>query len=209
MTITRRSVLSLLALTAFAAGAGHAAQKDPFIVLERPQPVDAPGKIEVIEFFWYGCPHCSRLEPEVEAFEKQLPKDVAFRREHIVWDGRADTEMHARVFLTLRAMGLQQHHRAVFEAIHGSKAGLKSDKEVFEWAAKHGIDRAKFEAAYKSFGVNTQLARAKALTEKYLVDTIPAFAINGKYFTSMRETGGGKQLLETVNKLIAGERGKK
>jgi thiol:disulfide interchange protein DsbA len=207
-----RNFLLVLSLLVFAAGSALAAQGggEEYTRLPKPQPVDVPGKIEVIEFFWYGCPHCSALEPSVEAWEKQLAKDVAFRREHVIWPGRKETETHARLFLTLRAMGLlNQHHRAVFEAIQATKTALRGDKEIIDWAAKRGIDRAKFEATYKSFGINTQLARAKDLTNNYLADSVPSFAVNGKYYTSLGSTRGEQRLFEVLNKLIADERGKK
>lgn len=192
---------------AFVAGSVLAAQGEEFTRLPKPQPVDTPGRIEVIEFFWYGCPHCNAVEPAVEAWEKQLPKDVAFRREHVIWPGRDDTEAHARLFITLRAMGLlDRHHRAVFDAIHKDKAPLRSDKDIIEWAAKRGIDRARFEATWKSFGVNTQVSRARDLTNKFLVDGVPSFAINGKYYTSLGATRSEKRLFEVINKLVADER---
>ena len=191
---------------AFAA-AGAAAQGEEVVRLPKPLPVDTPGKIEVIEFFWYGCPHCNALEAHVEAWEKQLPKDVAFRREHIVWAGRSEVEAHARLFLTLRAMGLlAQHHRAVFQAIHNDKSRLRDEKEIADWAAKRGIDRAKFEATFKSFGVNAQLARAKDLTEKYMVDGVPSFGVNGKHYVSFGAIRSEKRVFEVLNNLIAQER---
>lgn len=196
-------VIILLCSTVRAAG-------PDFTRLSTTLPTDTPGKIEVIEFFWYGCPHCNELEPMVEAWEKRLPKDVVFRREHVIWDGRSETETHARLFLTLRAMGLlTQHHRAVFDAIHAAKTRLRSESEVFDWAAKRGIDRAKFEATYKSFGVNMQTTRAKDMTGKYLVDGVPSFAVNGKYKASMGGAHDEKRLFEIVNKLIAEERPRK
>ena len=180
-----------------------------FTRLQSALPTDVPGKIEVIEFFWYGCPHCRALEPMVEDWENRLPKDVVFRREHVIWDGRSETETHARIFLTLRAMGmLAQHHRAVFDALHVAKARLRAESEIFDWAAKRGIDRAKFEATYKSFGVNTQVTRAKDLTAKYLVDGVPSFAVNGKYKASMGRNPDEKRLFAVIDKLIAGERGR-
>ncbi len=207
----KRHFLFFLPLLAFVASSALAAQgSEEYTRLPKPQPVVVPGKIEVIEYFWYGCPHCSALEPSVEAWEKQLAKDVVFRREHVIWPGRKETETHARLFLTLRAMGLfNQHHRAVFEAIQATKTALRGDKEIIDWAEKRGIDRAKFEATYKSFGINTQLARAKDLTNNYLADSVPSFAINGKYYTSLGSTRGEKRLFEVLNKLIADERGKK
>jgi thiol:disulfide interchange protein DsbA len=205
-----RDLAFFIVTLAFAASGALGAQGEEVVRLPKPQPVDTTGKIEVIEFFWYGCPHCSALEPAVEAWEKQLPKDVVFRREHVIWPGRKETETHARLFLTLRAMGLlNRHHRAVFEAMQAAKTALRSDQEIIDWAAKRGIDRSKFEATYKSFGINTQLARAKDLTNNYLADSVPSFAINGKYYTSLGATRSEKRLFEVLNKLIADERARK
>ena len=193
----------------FGAG-GIAAQSEEFVRLPQPQPVDTPGKIEAIEFFWYGCPHCNALEAGVDAWAKKLPKDVAFRKEHVVWPGRSDIEAHARLFITLRAMGLlDQHHRAVFDALHKEKASLRTEKEVADWAAKRGIDRAKFEATWKSFGVNAQLARARDLTNRFEADGVPSFGVNGKYYTSLGGTRSEKRLFEVLDKLVADERAAK
>ena len=178
-----------------------------FTRLEKPQPTEVPGKIEVIEFFWYGCPHCNKLEPAVEAWEKKLPKDVVLRREHVIWGGRREIEVHARLFITLRAMHLlNQHHRAVFEAIHNAKVGLRDDTQVFEWAAQRGIDKAKFEAIYKSFGIQAQTARAKASTADYGVAGVPSFVVNGKYMTSLGSAHSEERLFAILDKLIAEER---
>ena len=193
----------------FAAG-GIAAEREEVTRLSKPLPVDTPGKIEVIEFFWYGCPHCNSLESSVDAWEKQLPKDVAFRKEHVVWPGRPDIEAHARLYLTLRAMGLLgQHHRAVFDALHKDKVSLRTEKDVADWAAKRGIDRAKFEATWKSFGVNAQLGRARDLTNRFEADGVPSFGVNGKYYVSLGAVRSEKRVFEVVNKLIADERGAK
>ena len=210
MQFFRYLACSIMSLGIVLASSGVFAHGEDFTRLASPQPTDAPGKIEVIEFFWYGCPHCSKLEPAVEGWEKRLAKDVVFRREHVIWDGRSETETHARLFLTLRALGLlTKHHRAVFEAIHSAKARLRGDSEVFDWAAKRGIDRAKFEATYKSFGINMQVIRLKDLTGKYLVDGVPSFAVNGRFMASLGGSHSEERLFEIVNKLIAEERARK
>ena len=197
----------------FAGPIAHAHEGPEFTRLAKPQPVGTPGKIEVIEFFWYGCPHCSALEPLLVAWEKRLPKDVVLRREHIVWPGRKETEVHARLFLTLRAMNLlEKYHVPVFDAIHkaGAKGALRTDAQVLDWAVKAGIDRAKFEAAYKSFGVNAQTARAMDVTFNYDVDGVPSFVVNGKTRATLGAAHSPEKLLQTLDKLIAEERpGKK
>lgn len=201
---------SALSLAIVLSGSAALADGPEFTRLATQQPTETPGKIEVIEFFWYGCPHCNELEPKVEAWEKRLPKDVVFRREHVIWDGRKETAVHARLFLTLRAMNLLgQHHRAVFDAIHNAKAGLRDDAQVIAWAVKRGIDKAKFEGTYRSFGVQTQLAGAKDRTWNYGVDGVPSFAVNGRYMASLGGTHDADRLFAVVDKLIAGERPKK
>ena len=205
-----RSVAAIVLAAFLALPLGANAQQIQYGELNPPQPVETPGKIEVIEFFWYGCPHCNKLEPAVEAWEKRLPKDVVLRREHVVWAGRSDIEGHARLFITLRAMGLlAKHHQAVFEAMHVEKQKLRGDAEIFAWAAKRGIDRAKFEATYKSFGVGAQVGRARDLTQAYGVDGVPTFAVNGKYTTSLSGAHSEERLFEIINKFVAGERQRK
>ena len=207
----RRTCATALALGLLVAPplllAGHDSADGPFSRLDPPIPTDAAGKIEVIEFFWYGCPHCAKVEPFVEAWEKQLPADVVFRREHIVWDGRPETQTHAQVFATLRAMNLVgTHQQAVFDAIHKKRFDFRVHQAAADWAAKHGIDQAKFESMYKSFTVNAQIARMKSLTKTYKIEGVPTFVVNGKYVTAPERAGGERQTFEVIDRLIAQER---
>lgn len=179
----------------------------PFSKLDRPFPTDAPGKIEVIEFLWYGCPHCAKLEPFVEAWAKKQPTDVVFRREHIVWDARPDSLVHARIFATLKAMDLiSAHQQAVFDAVHRDRVDFRKEGALTDWVTKRSIDRAAFDSAYKSFGVQTLVARMRALTNNYKVQGVPTFFINGKYTTEPHRAGGEQQVLDIVDKLVAQER---
>lgn len=197
--------LSVMGIKAIA-GADHS-NDPPVIKLATPQPTEAKGKVEVIEFFWYGCPHCNKVEPAVEAWEKNLPKDVVFRREHVMWDGRSDMEGHAKLFVTLRMMGLlPKYQQAVFDAVHGSKVELRDEKTLFDWIAKKGINRAQFESAYKSFGIGAQLSRAKQLTRNYRIDGVPTFVVNGKWVTSPHQAGSEQKMFALINGLIAEER---
>jgi len=216
MKFYRHLVYTFAALSIAVASVGAFAnheggEKGPeYSRLADPQPTESSGKVEVIEFLWYGCPHCNSLEPLVEAWQKRLPKDVVFRREHVLWDGRTDMEGHAKLFVTLRAMGLlEKHHRAAFDAIHRSKLELRQEAALLDWVAKQGIDRSKFEATYKSFAVNAQTGRAKTLTKNYRVAGVPTFVINGKYVTSPSSAGGEDRLFAVIDKLIADERVKK
>ena len=209
-----RSWLLLCAVLLAAIGLGSASfpaqahdNEPPFERLATPQPTDDRKRIEIIEFFWYGCPHCNQLEPAVEAWKKTLPADVAFRQEHVLWDGRRETRGHARLFATLRAMNvLAQHQQAVFDAVHSKKLKLHDEKTAFDWAAKRGIDRAKFESTYKSFGVESQVGRAKKLTDDYRIDGVPKFIINGKYVTSPHQAGDEQKMFVLINQLVQEER---
>lgn len=183
------------------------AQEPEFSRLPNPQRTETPGKIEVIEFFWYGCLHCNRLEPMVEAWEKKLPKDVVLRREHVVWPGRKETELHARLFLALRAMKLlEAQHRAVFDAIHKANGGLRTESQIFEWAARRGIDKTRFEATFKSFNVQAQLSGASIRTRDYQVVGVPTFIVNGKYSAGLGSAEGEARLFAILDELIAKER---
>lgn len=178
-----------------------------FDYLPTVMPTDSPGKIEVIEFFWYGCPHCYHLEPKVEAWAATLPKDVVFRREHVMWDGRSDMAGHAKVFVALKALGqVNALTPKVFDAIQKDGVELRDEKTLFDWVAKQGVNRAQFEAAYKSFGAQSGLNRAGQLTRDYRVDGVPSFVINGKYKTSPSKTGDEAKMFQVIGELIAKER---
>ena len=182
----------------------------PFTKLKTPQPVSANGTIEVIEFFWYGCPHCKQLEPALEAWERGLPADVVLRREHVVWEQRKPTLGEARFFATLRTMGIvPQHQKAVFDWVQGDRGDLNDEKSVLAWVAKRGIDRARFESVYKSFVINSQVTKAKQLTSAYEVQSVPHLVVNGKYATSPHQAGGERQMLAVIDRLIANERSTK
>jgi thiol:disulfide interchange protein DsbA len=163
--------------------------------------------VEVIEFFWYGCPHCAKVDPMVEAWEKRLPPDVVFRREHIVWNARPETQAHAQLFVTLRAMGIVgQHQQAVFDAVHGERTDFRNEKALLEWVAKRRIDRDRFEAMYKSFGTASQVVRSRTLTSTYAIEGVPTFIINGKYSTEPHRAGGERQVFDVIDRLIQQER---
>jgi thiol:disulfide interchange protein DsbA len=163
--------------------------------------VDANGKIEVSEFFWYGCIHCYNLEPTVEKWEKTLPKDVEFRRVPAVFNER--WALDAAIFYTFEAMGvLNKVHRPFFDAIH--RDGLRSDNKqaLNEWLQKQGIDPAKFDATMKSFGVQSKTRRAAQLTAQYKIDGTPAMAVHGRYTVSAEQGRSQNGMFETVNYLV-------
>jgi thiol:disulfide interchange protein DsbA len=143
----------------------------------------------------------------VDAWEKTLPADVAFRREHIVWDSRKETIIHAQIFATLRTMGLlTQHQPAVFDAIHKDRVKFREEAAIFDWATRRGLDSKKFEAIYKSFGMQAQVNKMKNMTNAYKIDGVPKFIVNGQFSTEPHQAGGEVQVFEVINRLIEQQR---
>jgi len=155
-----------------------------FLLLDKPAPTEAgAGKIEVVEFFWYSCPHCNRFEPQLQEWVKKMPKDVVLRRAPV--DFRPDFEPQQRLYFVLEAMGkVEELHTKVFNAIHVERQSLNTAELVTAWAEKHGISKAKFTEAYNSFPVATKTRKATLLQESYKVDGVPALGVAGKYYTS-------------------------
>ena len=155
-----------------------------YLTLGKPAPTESPaGKVEVVEFFWYGCPHCHNFEPQLEAWSKTIPKDVVLRRVPVAF--RPDFEPAQRLFFVLEALGkVDELNRKVFDAIHVNKQTLATAEQVTAWAEKQGIDRAKFTELYNSFSVSTKVRKATQLQDSYQVDGVPALGVAGRYYTS-------------------------
>lgn len=154
-----------------------------------------PGKIEIVEFFWYGCPHCNVFEPQMHDWVKQLPADVSFRYVHVAF--RANVKIHQRLFYALEAMGKETEARAaIFAAIHRQGRNLDDVKEMTALLAPLGIDPAKFTEAYNSFGVQTKCVQAEKLSEAYRIDGVPAIGIGGRFWTSPAMASAGVRLAE-------------
>ncbi|WP_144006678.1 thiol:disulfide interchange protein DsbA/DsbL [Pelomonas sp. KK5] len=149
-----------------------------------------PGKIEVIEFFWYGCPHCFVFDPTLEAWVKQLPADVAFRRVHVGFN--AMVKLHQRLFFALEALGVEaQVHAGIFNAFHVQRLSLTDEASITAMVTKLGVDPVKFKAAFNSFGVQTKAQAATKLSEDYRIDGVPTLAIGGRFVTSPSMAGTG------------------
>lgn len=177
--------------------------------LASPQPVQDPSRQEVIEFFWYGCAHCYALDAKVAQWEATLPKDVNFRRVHILWDGsyRPATEGHARLYITLSTMGiLKKYHKAAFDAVQKQGVELRKEGPLFNWVKSQGIDLAKFKAVYNSFSMNLELSKLQKMTNDYGVSGVPAFVVNGKYMTSPSIVNSEEKNFAVINELLANER---
>jgi len=165
------------------------------------QPVPADGKIEVIEFFWYGCPYCNELEPALEKWEQHKPADVEFRLiPAVLHDNWAP---HARIYYTLVALGeLQRLHAAVYHSYHVEELYMSKPDVMEKWAVDHGIDRDKWLAAYNSPQVTAQVEHAKELRAQYDVQGTPSLVVDGHYLTSGGMVGDLPDLLPIVDGLI-------
>jgi len=167
-----------------------------YMELKPPQPTEAGGKIEVVEFFWYGCIHCYNLEPALEGWLKKLPPDAQFRRVPAVFNPR--WEHDARIFYAFEALGLlDKLHRPFFDAIHQDRLRTDDPKALAQWLQKQGVDAQKFSDVMRSFSVHSRTQRAKLMTAGYKIDGTPAIAVDGRYTVS-----AGEGMLETVSQLI-------
>jgi thiol:disulfide interchange protein DsbA len=198
---------ALSGLGLLAAGANVRAQGGPvegthYVRLAQPMPVNAGGKIDVIEFFWYGCPHCNAFEPALDAWVKKLPGDVAFRRVPVAFRDEPFV-VHQKIYYTLEAMGqLDAMHRKVFNAIHVERQRLDKPADIAAFMTKNGIDGAKYTEMSNSFAVQTKLRQAKQLSEAYKIDGVPALGVQGRYYTSGSLAGGNDQMLAVTSFLI-------
>ena len=165
-------------------------------------PTDSPGKVEVVEFFWYGCPHCYNFEPVITPWVKKLPKDVHFRRIPAMFN--EEYAQGARAFYALEAIGVEERlHKALFDAIHtGSRLRVANEAALTEWLAKQGVDTKKFAAAYRSFSVEGKLKRAAQLTQAYKIEGVPSVAVDGKYVVVTDNIKSFEHLLEITDYLI-------
>jgi len=172
-------------------------------VLDTRAPVDASaGKIEVVEFFWYSCPHCNVFEPTLEAWVKRLPKDVAFRRAPVAF--RDDFVPQQRLYFALEAMGLvEKLHTKVFAAIHGEKLNLSKADAIIDWVARQGVDRAKFVEQFNSFTSATKASRAAKLQNEYRVEGVPALGVAGRFYTDGSLARSMERALQVVESLVA------
>jgi protein dithiol oxidoreductase (disulfide-forming) len=175
-----RKLFPLLAAALLALPLGAAAQQRQVIEVKPPVPVEGTNKIEVIEFFWYGCIHCYNLEPALESWLKTLPNDVEFRRVPAVFNERWGLD--ASIYYAMEALGLvDKLHRPLFDAIHKNRLRTDNQQAFSEWLTQQGVDAKKFIETVQSFGVRSKTRRAVQLTVAYKVDGTPAMAVHGRY----------------------------
>jgi thiol:disulfide interchange protein DsbA len=184
-----RFILNLVSAIAMCAALATACAAEPrsgadYLTLDDPVNTDSAGKVEVIEFFAYYCPHCNLFEPKLAAWVKQQGDKIAFKRVHVTRGPKVLPQQ--RLFYTLESMQLlEQYHHKVFEAMHtNDRLSLDTDEKVFAWAEQAGINRAKFISTYRSFGVQAKINRADVLMASYKVDHWPMMGFAGRWISS-------------------------
>ena len=190
------SVLSQPTHAADAAFEGH-----DYAKIKVPQPVATGKKIEVLEFFWYRCPHCFQLEPGLHAWLKKLPKDAQVRRVPAVF--RSDWLPAAKLYYTLEQMGqIERLNGKVFDAYNIKRINLDEPAVLGPWIARQGVDRKKFEAIYNSFSTQSKAMQGGRLATAYGITGVPTFIVDGKYLTAQSMTQTESRLYEVLDQLI-------
>jgi len=202
------ALLLVTAATAFAPARAQLIAGQDYRLLNPPRPTASPGKIEVLEFFSYACPHCAKFYPLVSAWAAKLPKDVVFRRVAVSY-GRPQWMNLARTYYALEATGdLKKLDGALFHAIHEEGKNLFDEASIADWVGKEGGDATRFTAAYVSFDINSQTVKADQMAEDYSIDAIPTLSVDGRYVVlspsqAEDELATFRELLVRADKVIA------
>ena len=192
-------VLSLFCSSAFSKDY----QEGRHYELIEPLPTRNPEKIEVIEFFWFGCGHCFSLEQLIKDWKSEVSSEVDFFRLPVVWN--AQTKTHAKLFFATETLRVPEAIQGIFSAIHYNRKMMLSDKEVIPFFQGYGIQEDQYLAATNSFGLKNNLRKAELFAFKYGIKGVPAFIVNGKYKVSASREIGTEDLLDVVNYLIEKE----
>lgn len=188
----------MIALGTVAATADEFNEGQHYERLSPPQPTTTGDKVEVVELFWYGCPHCYAFEPAIAEWLKHKADFVEFVRVPAVF--AKNWEVHARAYYAAQQLEvLEQIHRPLFEALHDEKRKLLSEDELAGFFAEYGVSAEAFHAAFNSFDVDTKTRHAIALTRSYGISGVPSIIVNGKYRSSAQSTGTYDNLLKLVD----------
>ena len=169
--------------------------------LIRAQPVSVASGIEVIDFFWYGCPHCNNLQPAMEQWIRRKPADVTIRRIPAIL--RDSWAPHARIYYTLEALGeAERLHQQVYRSYHVEELHMNRTEVMSEWAVRHGIARERWDAAYASAAVTRKVEQAAQLTRAYSIEGTPSLVVNGQYLTSGNMAGTIEDMMPLLDRLV-------
>ena len=174
--------------------------------LTSPQATSSPGKIEVVELFWYGCPHCYHLEPFIHQWLENRPEDVSFVRMPAILGGT--WELLAKAYYTAELLGvLDKIHSELFSEIHERNKVIKDESTLRRFFVDHGASAEAFDKTFNSFAVTVKINNARMMTRRYALSGVPTVIVNGKYSTSVGEAGGNENIISVINYLIEQERG--
>jgi len=205
MLITQRRLFITILLLCFASAS--LAALPGYEVLPAPQPTQDPKKVEVIEFFWYGCPHCYHFEPVLEKWVKSKPENVQFIRIPAIFS--STWGKHAKAYFTAEALDVvDKVHADFFDAIQNQKLKLQTEAQLAKFFTAHGVSEEDFHNAYNSFYVDTKMRQTKALLPNYGITGVPTIIVNGKYKVTGKLAGSYEKMIEIVNQLIAQETAK-
>ena len=168
------------------------------------QPTESTDKVEVLEFFWYGCPHCYKFEPILSNWLKTKPSNVEFIRVPTVF--RPEWKVHARAYYALKAMGLgEKYHIALFDVLHKEKKSVYTEDQVTDFLVSQGVNEEDFKSAYAAFSVDGQVRKVLKKVKAYGLEGVPAMAVNGKYLVSAKEAGSYGNMRKIVDYLVKKE----
>jgi protein dithiol oxidoreductase (disulfide-forming) len=200
--------LLALVLPCFMATAALAAdyqEGKEYLILANPQPTSSDDKIEVVELFWYGCPHCYRLEPFLAKWLTSKPDDVVFIRMPAVLG--PNWELYGKAYYTAEFLGVQDKiHPALFNALHNDRKKIRDEAALQDFFVEQGVTAEDFRNTFNSFAVNVKLNNAKQMTKRYAITGVPTVVINGKYSTSASQAGSNENIIKVMDFLIAQER---
>lgn len=204
----KKSIITLLTLPAlllmYSAYAAQYSEGKHYIPISPKVPAvtDVEARHEVVELFWYGCPHCFEFEPHLDMWSEDKSADINLVRIPAIFNPR--WEQHARAFYALEIMGdLKQGHELLFDGMHEQGRALANLDSMARFLAAYGIDEAKFREAFHSFAVETKITRAKELIRQYQIRGVPAVIVNGEYRITGNSAGGYNQMIEIIEQLTA------
>ncbi len=202
--LKKRVVLFVFLIVGLCGAAGiyaNPVEGQDYRVLANPQPTQNKALIEVIEFFWYGCPHCSNLHLPLKSWLKNKPDDVDFRYVPAIF--RGNWEPGAKTFYALETMGgMSELHDKIYDAIHHDKINLTDEATLFGWMGKQGVDKDKFVKIYHSFTIQNQIARSKQMMQQYQLSGVPVLVVEGKYLITSKKGGTPQDMVNTLEKVI-------
>ncbi|MFT5173523.1 MAG: thiol:disulfide interchange protein DsbA [Gammaproteobacteria bacterium] len=205
----RHGILVLLAAFALGLPSATLAQHtiDPdgkYDLIDPAQPTDTPGKVEIVDVFWYGCPHCYRFLPSMEALDKRKADYVAIRRMPAIF--RDSWAIHARAYYTAKLLDVVERiHRPLFVAIHDKNQALNTPASLRAFFVAHGVEGKTFDKTFESFAVETMLRKSTLMQGRYGVRGTPSVIVNGKYRVSAEKAGGYAQMVDVAEALAARE----